>query len=95
VVREVEVECLPDDIPEQFTFDVSGLMLGQSLRVSDVPLSGSMKLLSAADGMIAHVVSLKAEVVPETAEVAPGAPEPEIAKKGKKEEAPAEPAKKK
>jgi large subunit ribosomal protein L25 len=95
VVREVEVECLPDDIPEQFTFDVSDLMLGQSIRVSDVPLSGSMKLLSAGDGMIAHVVSLKADTTTEAVEAAAGAAEPEVAKKGKKEEAAAEPAKKK
>lgn len=95
VVREIEIECLPDDIPEQFTFDVSDLMLGQSIRVSDVPLSGSMKLLSAADGMIAHVVSLKADTTTEPVEAVPAAAEPEIAKKGKKEEAAAEPAKKK
>ena len=94
VVREIEIECLPDDIPEQFTFDVSDLMLGQSIRVSDVPLTGSMKLLSASDGMIAHVVALKADTTAEAAETA-AAPEPEVTKKGKKEEAPAEPAKKK
>ena len=97
VTREIEIECLPDDIPEQFTLDVSEMLIGQAIRASEVPLTGSMKLLSAGDSVIAHVVSLKAEVVetPEAAVVA-GAPEPEVLKKGKKEaEAAAEPAKKK
>jgi large subunit ribosomal protein L25 len=97
VTREIEIECLPDDIPEQFTLDVSELQIGQSIRVSEIPLTGSMKLLSASDSVIAHVVSLKAEPVAETAEAAvvAGAPEPEIIKKGKKEEGTPEPAKKK
>lgn len=95
VTREIEIECLPNDIPEQFTVDVSELLIGQGIRASDVPLTGSMKLLSSAEAVIAHVVSLKPETAetPETAAVA-GAPEPEVIKKGKKEEA-AEPAKKK
>jgi large subunit ribosomal protein L25 len=97
VTREIEVECLPDDIPEQFTLDVSELQIGQGIRASEIALVGSMKLLSASDSVIAHVVSLKAEPVAETAEpvVVAGAPEPEIIKKGKKEEGAAEPAKKK
>jgi large subunit ribosomal protein L25 len=95
VTREIEIECLPDDIPEQFVIDVSELQIGQGIRASDVPLSGSMKLLSAGDSVIAHVVSLKAETAetPETAVAA--TPEPEVAKKGKKETEGAEPAKKK
>jgi large subunit ribosomal protein L25 len=98
ITREIEIECLPDDIPEQFNIDVSELLLNQNVRASDVALSGSMKLLSASDSVIAHVVSLKAEVV-ETPVVEPGTPavvEPEVIKKGKKEaEAAAEPPKKK
>jgi large subunit ribosomal protein L25 len=89
VAREIEIECLPDDIPEHFTVDVGELMLGQAKRASDVELSGSMKLLSPADAVIAHVVVLRAEVVeeaaPAEAEAAPAA-EPEVIKKGKKEE---------
>lgn len=86
VTREIEIECLPDDIPEHFTIDVSDLMIGQSIRAGDVPLSGSMKLLSPADAVISHVVSLKAETAAtEAVEVAPGS-EPEVIKKGKKEE---------
>ena len=96
ITREIEIECLPEDIPERFTVDVAGLMLGQGLRVSDVPLSGSIKLVSAPDNVIAHVVAIKAEAEPEPAEaVAEGAPaattEPEVIKKGKKEEEGAEP----
>ncbi len=94
VTREIEIECLPDEIPEQFVVDVSELMIGQSIRVTEIPMSGSMKLVSTADALVSHVVSLKAEE-PTTAEAAatPAAAEPEVIKKGKKEEeAGAEPA---
>jgi len=87
----VEIECLPDDIPESFTVDVTELSIGQSIRASEIPLTGSMRLLSPPDAVISHVISLKAEAVVE--EVA-AAPEPEVVKKGKKEEeAPAADAK--
>jgi len=100
VVREVEIECLPDEIPEEFIIDVTELMLGQSSRAGEIPLSGSMKLVSPADSVIAHVIALKAvavEAEPVVAEAAPAEPaEPEVIKKGKKEEeAEAEPKKKK
>jgi large subunit ribosomal protein L25 len=89
VTREIEVECLPDDIPDQFTVNVTELMVGQSIRTADIPLTGSMRLLSSPDAVISHVVSLKAE---ETTTAETGAPaatagsEPEVIKKGKKEE---------
>jgi large subunit ribosomal protein L25 len=97
ITREIEIECLPNEIPEYFTVDVSELMIGQNLRASDIPLTGSMTLVSGSDQVIAHVVALKAEEEPAAA--AEGAPaaaapaEPEVIKKGKKEEegeAPAE-----
>src|SRR3954470_14151259 len=92
VTREIEIQCLPDDIPEGFTVDVSELSIGQSIRASEIPLTGSMVLLSPPDAVISHVVSLKAEAVAE--EVVAAAPEPEVVKKGKKEEeAPAADAK--
>ena len=85
ITREIEIECLPEEIPEDFRIDVTEFRIGSSLRAADVPLSGSMKLMSAADQLISHVVSPVKEV-----EVAPveGAVviEPEVAKKGKKEE---------
>jgi large subunit ribosomal protein L25 len=92
ITREIEIECLPDEIPESFTVDVTELMIGQNLRASDIPLTGSMKLLSAADHVIAHVVTMKAEVV-ETPVAEAGATvatpaEPEVIKKGKKDEVP-------
>jgi large subunit ribosomal protein L25 len=99
VTREVEIECLPDEIPEHFTLDVSELMIGQSVRAGEVALTGSMVLVSAADNVIAHVVALRAEEVPAvvapeaaaaTPEAAATTAEPEVIKKGKKEEEAAE-----
>jgi large subunit ribosomal protein L25 len=91
VNRTVEIECLPDDIPESFTMDLSELMMGQSRRANDIPLSGSMKLVSPPDSVIAHVVTHRGgEEAPAPAEAAatPAAgAEPEVIKKGKKEEA--------
>jgi large subunit ribosomal protein L25 len=100
ITREVEIECLPDDIPEQFTLDATELSIGDSLRAGQIPMTGSMKLLSNPDAVIAHVVSLKVEevAVVEAVAAAPVAAEPELAKtKGKKEEeaAPADDKKKK
>jgi len=98
VTREIEIECLPDEIPEQFDVNVAELVIGQNIRVSEIPLSGSMKLLSPSDAVISHVVSLRAEEVAptEAATVAtPAAAEPEVIKKGKKEEEAAEPTAKK
>jgi large subunit ribosomal protein L25 len=88
VTREIEIECLPADIPEGFTADVSELMIGQNLRASDIPLAGSMKLISSPDQVLAHVVTMRAEevVAPTEAAAAPVAAEPEVIKKGKKEE---------
>jgi len=93
ISREVEVECLPDEIPEHFVLDVSTLMIGQSVRASGIPMTGSMRLLSPADSVIAHVVAMRAEEVAPAAAVeavpaAEGAAggEPEVIKKGKKEE---------
>ncbi len=97
ITRAVEIECLPDEIPEGFTVDVTELNIGQSKRASDVGLSGSIKLVSSPESVIAHVVALRAEETPAAAEgAAPEAAgatpaEPEVIKKGKKEEeAPAE-----
>jgi large subunit ribosomal protein L25 len=91
VTRSVEIECLPDDIPEHYTMDVTELMLGQNRRAGDIPLAGSMKLVSPADQVIAHVVALRHEeeaAAPAEAAATPAAAtaEPEVIKKGKKEE---------
>jgi large subunit ribosomal protein L25 len=88
ISREIEIECLPDDIPELYTVDVTELMIGQNLRASDIPLGGAITLVSPPEQVIAHVVALKAEVVETPAEgaVAATPAEPEVIKKGKKEE---------
>ncbi len=89
ITREIEIECLPDEIPELYTVDVSELMIGQNLRASDVALGGSITLVSPPEQVIAHVVALKAEVVETPAAegaVAATPAEPEVIKKGKKEE---------
>jgi large subunit ribosomal protein L25 len=91
ITRAIEIECLPDDIPEKFVVDVTELMIGQAKRASDVALSGSMKLVSAPETVIAHSVALRAEEAAAPAEAAAtpaagAAAEPEVIKKGKKEE---------
>jgi large subunit ribosomal protein L25 len=85
ITREVEIDCLPDEIPDQFTVDIVELMIGQSVRAGDIPMRGSMKLVSASDLVLAHVVSLRAEEVA-VVEAAPAVAEPEVIKKGKKDE---------
>ena len=97
ITREIEIECLPDEIPEQFTVNVMDMNVGDSIRASDIPLGGSLRLLSPPDAVISHVISLKAEevAVAETAGAATPGSEPEVIKKGKKEEEGAEPPKKK
>lgn len=89
VTREVEVECLPGDIPEEFKVDVSGLMIGKQLRAADLPLDPQkIKLVTDPQRVLAHVVTLKKEEEPvaEAAVAAETAPaEPEVIKKGKKE----------
>jgi large subunit ribosomal protein L25 len=98
VLREVEIECLPADIPGHIDVDVSNLALFASLRVSDLPHSDKIKYLNAEDATVAHVVSIREEA-PTAAETeaaavaaatAASAAEPEVAKKGKTDaEAPA------
>jgi len=88
VLREIEVECLPDDIPEHFTADVTELVIGKNLRVADLPISSAVKVLTDAQRVVAHVIALKAEeVAPAAAEAAEEAApaEPEVIRKGKAE----------
>jgi large subunit ribosomal protein L25 len=89
VEREVEVECLPADIPSEFRVDVSGLALNQALRAKDLPIDTSkIKLITDPERVIAHVVTLKVEEEKPAEVVATDAAtpaEPEVIKKGKKE----------
>jgi large subunit ribosomal protein L25 len=82
VMREVEVECLPNDIPSHLDVDVSGLEINGSIHVSDLPHSGSIKFLGDEQATVAHVTSIREEVVAVDAVVVAPA-EPEVAKKGK------------
>jgi large subunit ribosomal protein L25 len=101
VTHEVLIECLPADIPDSVSVDVSAMEIHDSLRVSDLKLGDKITVLEKADRVLAHVGVPKAEevVAPAAAAVVAGAEgavvpgaEPEVIKKGKKEEEGAEPA---
>jgi len=89
VLREVEIECLPGDIPTHLNADVTALVFGTVLRVSDLPHSGQLKFITDEGQTVAHITSVKEEVAPTpeaVAEAAAAAPaEPEVIKKGKQE----------
>ena len=96
--REIEVECLPADIPEHVEVDVSELMLHQGIRVRDITVDPKWKPVSEGDLMLVHIIQPKAEEAAASAETAaaPAATaEPEVIKKGKKEEGGEEDEKKK
>jgi large subunit ribosomal protein L25 len=92
VLREVEVECLPADIPSHIDVDVSELGLHGVIRVGDLPHSGKLKFLNAEDATVAHVISIREEAAPAADAAAAGTAEPEVAKKGKPEDAAKAPA---
>ena len=90
--REIVIECLPGDIPENVDVDVSELMLHQGIRVRDVATSPKWKAVTEGEAMLVHVIMPKAEEAPAPADAAAAAAtatpaEPEVIKKGKKEEA--------
>ncbi len=91
VKREVEIECLPSDIPEHIEIDVTELMLHQGLRLRDVAINPKWTALTDLDTMLVHIIQPKAEeAAAATTDAAAAAPtataEPEVIKKGKKEE---------
>jgi large subunit ribosomal protein L25 len=87
VRREVEIECLPSEIPEHIEIDVTELMVGQGIRVRDVVANAKWKPVTDADTMLVHVILPKAEEsAAAAAETATPGSEPEVMKKGKKEE---------
>jgi large subunit ribosomal protein L25 len=90
MLREVEVECLPGDIPSHIDVDVSELVFGKVLRVVDLPHSDKLKFLTDENQPVAHVTTVKEEVVatPEAVAAEAAVPaEPEVIKKGKQETA--------
>jgi len=88
VTREIQVQCLPTDIPEHIDVDVSELELNQSIRLRDMPVSPKWKPVTDGDTMLVHVVMPKAEESAQatTETAAPTAAEPEVIKKGKADE---------
>jgi large subunit ribosomal protein L25 len=89
ILREVEVECLPGDIPSSIQADVSELVFGKVLRVSDLSHDEKLEFLTDPNQPVAHITTVKEEVVaaPEVvaAEAAATPAEPEVIKKGKQE----------
>ena len=89
LLREIEIECLPADIPKSIEADISHLVFGVELRVKDLTHSEKLRFLTPEDQMVAHITSVKEEVAPTpeaVAEAAVAAPaEPEVIKKGKQE----------
>jgi len=85
VTREIEVECLPADIPEHIDIDVTEMELHQSTRVRDLPPNPKWKAVTDGETMLVHIVVPKAEeaAAATAAEGAPAVSEPEVAKKGK------------
>ena len=97
VHRQIELECLPADIPQNIEVDVSEMMVGQSVRVRDLPANQKWQTVSDPEMMLMHVVIPKVEEVPVTPEAAAAAAtaapaEPEVIKKGKKDDADGEAA---
>jgi large subunit ribosomal protein L25 len=91
VHRQIEIECLPIDIPTHIEVDVSELMLGQSIRVKDVATNPKWKAITDAEIMLLHIIIPKVEEAPVAADAAAAGAtaavaEPEIIKKGKKDE---------
>jgi len=90
VTREIQVLCLPTDIPENITIDVSELSLHDAIRVRDLPVDPKWTSVSDAETMLVHVVMPKVEEVAATPAADAAAPaaaaEPEVAKKGKPDE---------
>lgn len=88
VTRELEIECLPTEIPDKIAVDVTALELGKHLRVSDLQIPGKVTVLTEPGVVVVHVVAPRAEEVVAPVEAVAGAEaagEPEVIKKGKGE----------
>ena len=86
LLREIEVECLPDKIPGHIEADISNLEIGQSIRVGDLKLGEGINVLNDLDEVIINIVAPAVEEVAPVEVAAPEIKEPEVIKKGKKEE---------
>lgn len=95
IMRSIEVECLPGDIPERIEIEVTDLGINDALRISDVLVNAKVKIVGEADQVVVHVIAVKEEAATPAAGAATAAEgdaaaggEPEVLKKGKKDEAP-------
>jgi large subunit ribosomal protein L25 len=85
VLREIQIECLPSDIPSHISVDVTNLGQGDAIRVADLPETASVKYLNDPDALVVHITFVKEEVAATPVEEAVTAAEPEVIKKGKTE----------
>ncbi len=84
-LTELEVECLPQDMPERVVVDISGLAEpGDSIHVRDLKLPAALEIISDPDDVIVSITAAKAVEAAEAGEE--GTAEPELVKGGKKEE---------
>lgn len=92
VLREIEIKCLPDKIPGHLEADISKLEIGQYIHVKDIQVGEGIEVITTPDEIIVNVVAPAVEKEPEApaegivAAAAPETVEPEVIKKGKKEE---------
>jgi large subunit ribosomal protein L25 len=86
LLREIEVECLPDNIPGNIKIDISGLEIGQSFHVGNLSLGEEVKILTDSTEVLANIIAPLVEEVAPAEVAAPEVTEPEVIKKGKKEE---------
>jgi large subunit ribosomal protein L25 len=86
LLRDIEIECLPDKIPGHIKIDISGLEIGQSFHVGDLQIEEGIKVLSDPGEVIVNIIAPLVEAAPVAEVAAPAVAEPEVVKKGKKEE---------
>jgi large subunit ribosomal protein L25 len=86
ILREIEVECLPDKIPGHIKIDISGLEIGQFFHVGDLSLGEDVKILTDSTEVLANIIAPLVEEAAPAEVAAPEVAEPEVIKKGKKEE---------
>jgi len=86
LLREIEVECLPDKIPGNIKIDISGLEIGQSFHVGNLSLGEEVKILTDSTEVLANIIAPLVEEIAPAEVAAPEVTEPEVIKKGKKEE---------
>lgn len=86
LLREIEVECLPDKIPGHIRVDISGLEIGQALHVGDLAIGEDVKVLTDPSEVVVNIIAPAVEEAAPAEAAAAEVAEPEVIKKGKKEE---------